>query len=85
MISKVRHKQTGVEYALKTIQLNKISSSLAKEMRNEIEILKRLDHPNIIRESLLQSVSPFEVRETCWRGYKHVQASLPPRRLSVMR
>ena len=59
MISKVRHKQTGVEYALKTIQLNKISSSLAKEMRNEIEILKRLDHPNIIRESLLHcSLSP---------------------------
>lgn len=50
MISKVRHRQTGVEYALKTIQLAKISSSLAKEMRNEIEILKRLDHPNIIRE-----------------------------------
>lgn len=59
MISKVRHKQTGVEYALKTIQLNKISSNLAKEMRNEIEILKRLDHPNIIRESLLQIYSRY--------------------------
>lgn len=55
MISRVRHKQTGAEYALKTIQLDKISSSLAKEMRNEIEILKRLDHPNIIRKSLRQS------------------------------
>lgn len=51
MISRVRHRQTGVEYALKTIQLDKISARLAKEMRNEIEILKRLDHPNIIRES----------------------------------
>lgn len=50
MISKVRHRQTGVEYALKTIQLEKVSSKLVKEMRNEIEILKRLDHPNIIRE-----------------------------------
>ena len=50
MISKVRHRQTGVEYALKTIQLEKMTSKLAKEMRNEIEILKRLDHPNIIRE-----------------------------------
>lgn len=47
----MRHRHTGVEYALKTIQLDKISSRLAKEMRNEIEILKRLDHPNIIRES----------------------------------
>lgn len=50
MISKVRHRQTKVEYALKTIQLEKMTSKLAKEMRNEIEILKRLDHPNIIRE-----------------------------------
>eukprot|EP00904_Undaria_pinnatifida_P000932 jgi/Undpi1/1083/HiC_scaffold_10.g04546.m1 len=49
MISKVRHRQTKVEYALKTIQLEKMTSKLAKEMRNEIEILKRLDHPNIIR------------------------------------
>lgn len=73
MIAKVRHKQTGVEYALKTIQLDKISSSLAKEMRNEIEILKRLDHPNIIRESLptrstcFLYLSPSEV-EMCSRG-----------------
>lgn len=50
MVSKVRHRHTGVEYALKTIQLQKMSSRLAKEMQNEIAILKRLDHPNIIRE-----------------------------------
>ena len=50
MISKVRHRQTRVEYALKTIQLEKLNSKLTKEIRNEIEILKRLDHPNIIRE-----------------------------------
>lgn len=56
MISKVRHRQTGVEYALKTIQLEKVSSKLVKEMRNEIEILKRLDHPNIIRELLFRTV-----------------------------
>lgn len=62
MISKVRHRQTGVEYALKTIQLDKISSSLAKEMRNEIEILKRLDHPNIIRELLVQVISLSRAR-----------------------
>lgn len=50
MVSKVRHRHTGVEYALKTIQLQKMSSRLVKEMQNEILILKRLDHPNIIRE-----------------------------------
>lgn len=50
MVSKVKHRHTGVEYALKTIQLQKMSSRLVKEMQNEILILKRLDHPNIIRE-----------------------------------
>lgn len=59
MISRVRYRQTGQEYALKTIQLEKISSKLAKEMRNEIEILKRLDHPNIIRESALACQAYF--------------------------
>lgn len=50
MVSKVRHRQTGIEYAMKTVQLGKISPSILREMRNEIEILKRLDHPNTIRE-----------------------------------
>lgn len=58
MISKVRHRHTGVEYALKTIQLEKISRSMLKEMRNEIEILKRLDHPNIIRKFMIPSCLP---------------------------
>lgn len=62
MISKVKNRRTGLEYALKTIQLEKISSKLAKEMRNEIEILKRLDHPNIIRESRLHFTSAIDVR-----------------------
>jgi len=36
-------------YALKTIQLNRVSESFLKELRNEVEILKSLDHPNIVR------------------------------------
>ncbi|CAM9141805.1 unnamed protein product [Pylaiella littoralis] len=70
MISKVRHRQTGVEYALKTIQLDKISSSLAKEMRNEIEILKRLDHPNIIRaiETFEANKEVYLVMKLCTGG-----------------
>lgn len=50
MIAKVRHQQTGIYYAMKTIQLSKFSPIILREMRNEIEILKRLDHPNTIRE-----------------------------------
>lgn len=49
-VSKVRHRHTGVEYALKTIELKGISPGVLKEIHNEIEILKRLDHPYIIRE-----------------------------------
>lgn len=85
MISKVRHKQTGVEYALKTIQLDKISSGMAEEMRNEIEILKRLDHPNIIREYCMYLlyaglVCFFPLKfERFFQGYKVLRADESPR------
>lgn len=49
-VSRVKHRHTGVEYALKTIELKGISPGVLREMHNEIEILKRLDHPYIIRE-----------------------------------
>ncbi|CAM9116176.1 unnamed protein product [Scytosiphon promiscuus] len=73
MISKVRHRQTGVEYALKTIQLDKISAQLAKEMRNEIEILKRLDHPNIIRaiETFEADKEVYLIMKLCTGGDLH--------------
>ncbi|CAM9097325.1 unnamed protein product, partial [Hapterophycus canaliculatus] len=76
MISKVRHRQTGVEYALKTIQLEKISSRLAKEMRNEIEILKRLDHPNIIRaiETFESDKEVYLIMKLCMGGDLHSRA-----------
>eukprot|EP00980_Cylindrotheca_fusiformis_P022242 scaffold9153_cov121-Cylindrotheca_fusiformis.AAC.6 len=38
-----------VRYALKSIQVDRVSDSLLKELRNEIDILKVMDHPNIIR------------------------------------
>lgn len=36
-------------YALKTIQLERITSSYVEELCNEIDILRTLDHPNIIK------------------------------------
>ncbi|CAM9965868.1 unnamed protein product [Ectocarpus sp. 4 AP-2014] len=76
MIAKVKHRQTGVEYALKTIQLEKISSSMLKEMRNEIEILKRLDHPNIIRaiETFESDKEVYLVMRLCTGGDLHRRA-----------
>ena len=37
------------EYALKSIQTSRISEQFLDEMRNEIEILRTLDHPNIVK------------------------------------
>lgn len=37
------------EYALKSIQVNRVSNEFLDEMRNEIDILRTLDHPNIVK------------------------------------
>lgn len=70
MIAKVRHRQTGVEYAMKTIQLAKFSRSILKEMRNEIEVLKRLDHPNTIRaiETFEEERQMYLIMKLCTGG-----------------
>lgn len=38
-----------VEYALKSIQLDRVSPTFVDELNNEIDILKALDHPNIVK------------------------------------
>ena len=38
-----------VDYALKSIQLDRVSPTFVTELKNEIEILKTMDHPNIVR------------------------------------
>lgn len=38
-----------VEYALKSIQLERVSPTFIDELNNEIDILKTMDHPNIVR------------------------------------
>jgi calcium-dependent protein kinase len=38
-----------VSYALKSIQLDRVSPSFVGELKNEIDILKTMDHPNIVR------------------------------------
>jgi len=44
------------EFALKTIQLGRVTDEFLEELRNEIDILRRLDHPNIVKA--------YEVYET---------------------
>jgi serine/threonine protein kinase len=36
-------------YALKSIQLDRVSDMFIDELRNEVSILKRMDHPNIVK------------------------------------
>jgi len=48
-VYKARNIHTGAERAIKTISKLNISESQRRKMKNEIEILKALDHPNIIR------------------------------------
>mmetsp|Transcript_29991 Transcript_29991/g.45695 ORF Transcript_29991/g.45695 Transcript_29991/m.45695 type:complete len:545 (+) Transcript_29991:128-1762(+) len=49
--TEVDHKprKNQVYYALKTIMISRVSPDFIEELRNEIEILKTLDHPNIVR------------------------------------
>jgi len=38
-----------VDYALKSIQLERVSPMFLDELKNEIDILKAMDHPNIVK------------------------------------
>jgi hypothetical protein len=50
VVQVVRHKQTGVSYAMKTLQLERLEDFVKMdELRNEIEIMASLNHPNIVR------------------------------------
>ncbi|CAM9900074.1 unnamed protein product [Choristocarpus tenellus] len=69
-VSRVQHLATGNQYAMKAIQLSRISAKMVQEMRNEIGILKRLDHPNIIRaiETFESKRRVFLIMKLCTGG-----------------
>ncbi|KAL4476056.1 hypothetical protein ABPG74_009789 [Tetrahymena malaccensis] len=50
-VSLARHKLTGKKFAVKNISKNRVNSSLQnkKELMNEINLLRRLDHKNILK------------------------------------
>ena len=45
----VRHRQSGEKFAMKTVALDAMSGSSMDELRREIEIQRKLDHPNIVK------------------------------------
>lgn len=45
----ITHRTSGKKYALKAIRLNRLQQDKIDDLRREIEIMKALDHPNIIK------------------------------------
>lgn len=63
-----RRSMSNIIYAMKSIHLNRIKDkTFETELKNEIEILKRLDHPHIVRpiETFLHRNQIFVVMECC--------------------
>lgn len=50
-VSAGQRREAEVFYALKTIVISRISPEFIEELRNEIDILQNLDHPNIVKVS----------------------------------
>ncbi|CAM9226548.1 unnamed protein product [Scytosiphon promiscuus] len=50
LVQVVRHKKTGVSYAMKTLRLGRLEDfHKTDELRNEIVVMSQLNHPNICR------------------------------------
>jgi len=65
-----RHKLTGKKVAIKTIDLFKIQSDKLEMLQNEVEVMKMLDHPNIVRlyETFSEEDKLHLVMEHCAGG-----------------
>lgn len=71
LVRKVTHKKTGVEYAVKSLDLGLVETKEGLEqLREEIFIMCQLDHPNIVRlEEVYESHSEiYLVQELCVGG-----------------
>mmetsp|Transcript_11797 Transcript_11797/g.29899 ORF Transcript_11797/g.29899 Transcript_11797/m.29899 type:complete len:1104 (-) Transcript_11797:44-3355(-) len=71
LVRKVSHKKTGVEYAVKSLDLGLVETKEGLEqLRDEIFIMCQLDHPNIVRlEEVYESHSEiYLVQELCVGG-----------------
>jgi calcium-dependent protein kinase len=69
-VRKIQHMVTGKTYALKTIQLNRLSAAMRESLLNEVKIMKQLDHPNIIKifETYIDFQRLYIVMECCTGG-----------------
>jgi calcium-dependent protein kinase len=69
-VYQVKSKATGDRYALKCMQLSRIDPELLEDLKNEIELLKLMDHPNIIRlyEYYIDESNMYLILEFCDGG-----------------
>jgi len=70
-VRKVTHKATGIQYAVKCLDLNLLETEESLEqLRQEIFIMCELDHPNIVRlEEVYESENEiYLVQELCHGG-----------------
>ena len=66
----ITHKKTGARRALKNIDLSKVNPKYVERLRGEIEILKQLDHPNVVKlyETYEYDGQIYMVLELCHGG-----------------
>mmetsp|Transcript_57761 Transcript_57761/g.135863 ORF Transcript_57761/g.135863 Transcript_57761/m.135863 type:complete len:803 (-) Transcript_57761:221-2629(-) len=69
-VRQARHKKTGKKVAIKTIDLFKIQADKLDMLQNEVEVMKMLDHPNIVRlyETYAEDDKLHLVMEHCSGG-----------------
>ena len=79
VVCKAVRKSDGQEFALKVIHLDKIDEVNRDQLRSEIDILKSLDHPNIVKlfETFEQDNVLYMIMELCTGGelYGRLSAS----------
>lgn len=75
-VSVCTQRASGRKFALKTIQLDRISQDMINELKNEIDLLTGLDHPNIIRplELFERKRQIYFIMELCSGGDLYTRA-----------
>lgn len=62
IVAKVVRKSNSEKYAMKSIMFSRVNKWMQTELLNEIDILRALDHPNIVRP---QEVTTFSIFSLC--------------------
>jgi serine/threonine protein kinase len=69
-VYQVKHRETGKIYAMKMIPMERLSKSKRDQLLVEVDIMRKLDHPNIIRihEVFKTEFTLYIVLEFCTGG-----------------